>query len=372
MPQEETTPLRSLKALEASSLRILPISQQPQQQIPGFQILEKLGAGAMATVFKAKQINLDRIVAIKVLPKRYAEDTEFVERFYREGRAAAALNHPNIVGAYDVGLAGKYHYFIMEYVDGSTVYDELAKGKVYTEKEALEVIVPIARALEHAHEKNLIHRDVKPKNIMLTTKRIPKLADLGLARNVTDVTSAQAEKGKAFGTPYYISPEQIRGELDIDFRTDIYGLGATLYHMVTGRVPFDGETVNEVMTKHLKTPLTPPDHFNMNLSSGLSEIVEVMMAKKRQDRYRTTRDLIVDLELVAKGEQPLQAHKHIDTVLTDLAKAEQTSQTVEPQMQPMVPSNTTSTTSLSQNNIIILLSVLLGLSVLGNLIQLVW
>ncbi len=285
---------------------------RPTQQIPGYQILSKLGSGAMATVFKARQLSLDRLVAIKVLPKRYSENPEYVERFYKEGKAAAKLNHANIVQAFDVGESGGYHYFVMEYVEGHTVYDELDEGKVFSEAEALKITIQIAEALAHSHERGLIHRDVKPKNIMITTEGIAKLADMGLARLAEDAQAAQAEAGKAYGTPYYISPEQIRGDMDIDFRADIYGLGATLYHMITGQVPFEAETPVAVMNKHLKETLTPPDHINISLSVGLGEVVEVMMAKKPQDRYASTADLLLDLVSVARGEPPLQVHKMLD------------------------------------------------------------
>ncbi len=289
------------------------IEETRRQQIPGYEILAKIGSGAMATVFKARQVSLDRIVAIKVLPQRFSENPQYVERFYKEGKAAAKLNHPNIVQAIDVGEAGGYHHFVMEYVEGHTIYDELAKGKVFSESEALDIIIQVARALEHAHNQGLIHRDVKPKNIMITKDGTVKLADMGLARAVSDAQAAQAEAGRAFGTPYYISPEQIRGELDIDFRADIYSLGATLYNMLTGRVPFEGETPAAVMHKHLTEPLTPPDHVKPDLSSGIGEVVEVMMAKNPSRRYASTRDLLLDLEAIASGNPPLQARKQIDT-----------------------------------------------------------
>ncbi len=293
-----------------------------QQQIPGYQILRKLGAGAMATVYLARQISLDRRVAIKVLPQKFTSSPEFVERFYAEGRAAAKLNHPNIVQAYDVGQAGEFHYFVMEYVEGHTVFDVLTTRGRYDETEALNVIIQVAKALEHAHQQGFIHRDVKPKNIMITRDGTVKLADMGLARAVSDREAAEQEAGKAYGTPYYISPEQIRGEVDVDFRCDIYGLGATLYHMVTGRVPFDGPNPSAVMHQHLKTPLTPPDHINAELSAGLGEIIEVCMAKKRSRRYRTTADLLADLLAVQSGEPPLQARRAFD--LASLAKLEDT------------------------------------------------
>ncbi|MFK7962222.1 MAG: serine/threonine-protein kinase, partial [Phycisphaerales bacterium] len=176
------------------------------RSIPGFRIKRKLGAGAMATVFLAKQISLDRLVAIKVLPKKFTNNRKFIERFYKEGRAAAQLNHPNIVQAYDVGAAGEHHYFVMEYVDGPTVYDRIVEARRFPEKEAIDVVRQVAKALEHAHQKGFIHRDVKPKNIMITRTGRVKLADLGLARALSDKDAAEAEAGRAYGTPYYISP----------------------------------------------------------------------------------------------------------------------------------------------------------------------
>lgn len=302
--------------------------ERGKQQIPGYQLLDKLGAGAMATVFKARQLSLDRVVALKVLPKKYMTDAQFVERFYEEGRVAAKLNHPNIVQAFDVGQAGDYHYFVMEYVEGHTVYDHLVKNGAYSEADALTIVIAIAEALEHAQTKGLMHRDVKPKNIMITKGGVAKLADMGLARSVSDKDAAEAEAGKAYGTPYYIAPEQIRGEVDIDGRADIYGLGATLYHMVTGRVPFDGPNPSAVMHKHLKHPLEPPDHVNENLSAGVGEIIEVMMAKDRAERYDTATDLLADLRAVAAGEPPSQARKKFD--LTKLADLESSGEQQEP------------------------------------------
>ncbi|MFP4104945.1 MAG: serine/threonine-protein kinase [Phycisphaerae bacterium] len=309
----------------------ISIEDSRKQQIPGYVLLEKLGAGAMATVFKARQVSLDRIVAIKVLPKKLSENRDYVERFYKEGKAAAKLNHANIVQAIDVGEAGGYHYFVMEYVEGHSVFDELDGGKIFSEAEALDIVIQVARALEHAHAQDLIHRDVKPKNIMLTPDGTAKLADMGLARASTDMETAQAEAGRAFGTPYYISPEQIRGEMNIDFRADIYSLGATLYHMVTGKVPYEGATPAAVMHKHLKEPLIPPDHINTDLTAGLGEVVEGMMAKQRTKRYASTSDLLMDLEAVCQGEPPLQVRKNIDEdVLSGLAEG----QDPQPQIDP--------------------------------------
>ena len=268
------------------------------RQIPGYQLLAKLGTGAMATVFKGRQVSLNRTVAIKVLPQRFSKDADYVERFYREGEAAAKLNHPNIVQAIDIGEANGYHYFVMEYIEGHTVYDELAGGKIFPEAEALRIAIQMARALDHAHAAGLIHRDVKPKNIMITNDGVAKLADMGLARAVADTQAAQAEAGLLFGTPYYISPEQIIGKQDVDFRADIYALGATLYHMVTGQVPYQADDARGVMMKHLKEPLVSPDKHNLDLSFGICKVIKKMMAKHRKSRHASTAELLRDLESV--------------------------------------------------------------------------
>lgn len=298
-------------------------SKVAAHKIPGYKVVGKLGAGAMAVVYKAKQLSLNRMVAIKILPKRFSENPEYVERFYKEGQAAGRLNHPNIVQAIDVGEAAGYHYFVMEYVEGKTIADDLAEGNVFEEAEALDIIIQVARALAHAHACSLIHRDVKPKNIMISTNGTVKLADMGLARETTDIETAQSEAGKAYGTPYYIAPEQIRGKIDIDGRADIYGLGATLYHMLTGRVPFMAEDSADVMRKHLREKLIPPDHINTTLSAGVSEVIEIMMAKRKENRYNDIEELLTDLEALRQGQPPLQAHRRFDvSMLKQLGKGD--------------------------------------------------
>jgi eukaryotic-like serine/threonine-protein kinase len=340
---------------------------RPAQQIPGFQIISKLGQGAMATVYKARQLSLDRIVAIKVLPKRLSENQEFVDRFYREGRAAAKLNHPHIVQAIDVGESSGYHYFVMEFIDGRTVYDVLQEDGVMAEADAIRYSRETALALDHAHARGFIHRDVKPKNIMISDDGIVKLADMGLAREISDYKTAQSEAGRAYGTPYYISPEQIRGEINIDFRADIYSLGATMYHMVTGKVPFEGSTPSAVMHKHLKEELVPPDHLNPKLSSGISEIIELLLAKKRDDRYGSTKDVIADLESIAAGGGPFQARRKFDPeVLEDIASSGVTVSTATPE--DLDPDKVRERSGTEITFLVVVL--LLGLSLLGNLAQL--
>ena len=310
-------------------IRKLIEDRKKESKLPGYELISELGRGAMARVFKARQISLDRIVAIKVLPRKMSENVEFVDRFYKEGKAAARLSHNNIVQAIDVAQApAGYHYFVMEYIEGLTLYDEMApppagKGRSFSEADALDVIIQMADALVHAHERGLIHRDVKPKNIMLTPSGVAKLTDLGLARGVDDKEAAEMEAGKAYGTPYYISPEQIRGDVDIDFRADIYSLGATMYHLVTGHPPFEGDSPSAVMHKHLKQALVPADHVNTALSTGVGEIIDVSMAKKREERYQSTKDMLEDLKAVRRGEPPTHARRAVD--LDSLAQMEENS-----------------------------------------------
>ena len=219
--------------------------------------------------------------------------------------------------AYDVSNHNGRHFFVMEYVEGNTVYDRIQETKRIDEGEAVVILIQSAKALQHAHEQGFIHRDIKPKNLMLTKTGQVKVADLGLARGLDDREAAKQEEGRAYGTPYYISPEQIRGKVDIGPAADIYGLGATGYHMVTGHVPFTGKNPNEVMERHLRTALTPPDQANPNLTASFCQVLEMMMEKDASDRYQSAADLLEDLELIAQGHPPHFARPKLD--LADLA-----------------------------------------------------
>lgn len=274
-------------------------------EIPGYLILEKVGRGCMGVVYKARQTSVDRIVAVKLLLPSLAVHPSYVQRFVREAKMAAQLSHPNLVAVIDAGSANGMYYFVMEYVEGKSVGERQLEIKRFDEAEALKIALDVASALQHAHERGLIHRDVKPDNIMLHKDRA-KLADMGLARPTADERWAMAEAGLAVGTPYYISPEQARGEVQIDIRTDLYSLGATLYHMVTGRPPFIGESSAEVTRQHADFNLTapPPDHLNDKISSGFGVVVETLMAKDRKIRYQQPKDLIHDLNNLIHGQPP--------------------------------------------------------------------
>lgn len=356
---------------QAKRIRGSAEERKNTQKIPGYQLLGMLGKGAMATVYKARQVSLNRVVALKILPKRLSDNPEFVERFYKEGQAAARLSHNNIVQAIDVGSTpdGQFHYFVMEYIEGKTLYDimqppPVGEGRTFSEAEALDIMIQITDALVHAHHRGLIHRDIKPKNIMLTPQGVAKLTDLGLARAIDDKQTAENEAGKAYGTPYYISPEQIRGDVDIDFRADIYSLGATLYHMVTGHPPFEADTPSAVMHKHLKQRLVPADHVNQALSAGIGEIIDVCMAKKREERYQNTENLMEDLKAVRNHQPPIHARRSVD--LDALSKLEETGKTVD-----LAPESTERHASMWENRAMTFIMVGLGVSVVGNLVLLI-
>ncbi|MBL8746835.1 MAG: serine/threonine protein kinase [Phycisphaerae bacterium] len=288
--------LQALTPNQLERLELLISNQRTGRTIPGFKMLGKLGKGTTATVYKARQMNLDRLVAIKVLPATAMKSEKAVQAFYAEGRAAAQLNHKNIVQAFDVGQWSNFHYFVMEYVEGKTVHELLQEQGSLSMESALDIAIATAEALRHAHERGFVHRDVKPKNIILDGEGTPKLADLGLARAIADREAGLAERGQALGTPYYISPEQVRGEVEIGPPADVYGLGATFYHMVTGLPPFTGNDAREVMELHLHQRARPAIELAPSIPPGLSEVIEKMLNKKPSERYPDCELLLLDLQ----------------------------------------------------------------------------
>lgn len=279
------------------------MTQPKAQPIKGYELLKKLGQGGMGAVYQAKQTSVDRLVAIKILPPKLAKNPEFIQRFQREARAVAKLNHPNIVKGIDVGEDNGYHYFVMEFIDGPTVGKLMEESKQLPEKQALDIVMQISKGLEHAETKTMVHRDIKPDNLMITKSGTAKLADLGLAKSMVDDVNLTAA-GVAYGTPNYIAPEQARGETDLDSRTDIYSLGATLFHMLTGQIPFPGETAAVVMTRHINDPLRDPKEINPEISEEASAIIQKMMAKKRENRYASASELTSDISAVLHGKKP--------------------------------------------------------------------
>ena len=293
----EASRVRRLYTSQVEATKDMPI----MPKIPGYVILELLGEGGMGVVYKARQESLDRIVAIKVLPSRAAKETTFIKRFLAEARTVARLNHENIIGGIDVGEADGTYYFVMEHVEGESVADLIRRKSYLEERVALQIAAQMARALQHAHKHGLVHRDVKPQNILLTRNSLAKLCDMGLAK-VQSEQQGDAQ-GVPVGTPHYLSPEQARGEADVDIRSDIYSLGATLYHMLTGVTPFEGESPMVLMTKHLTEEPLPPRKHNNQVSRAASELVQQMMAKDKEDRHQTPGELLDDIERVLEGKR---------------------------------------------------------------------
>ena len=240
-----------------------------------------------------KKVNLNRVVAIKIMSPHLARKQDYVDRFLREARAVAKLNHPNVISGIDAGEAGGVRYFVMEYASGLTVGQLLARGGAMDESRVARIAVQIGRALEHAHEAGLVHRDVKPDNILITKDGTAKLCDLGLAKD-------RPEKGKSLGTPNYISPEQAEGIEDVDIRSDLYSFGATLYNMLTGRPPFEG-AAKVVMVKHLSEAPKPPSQVDPDVSPEMEALVLKLLAKKREDRFQSPKHMLGSLGEYERG-----------------------------------------------------------------------
>jgi serine/threonine-protein kinase len=267
-----------------------------------YEIETLLGQGGMARVFRGTDRVLDRTVAIKVLSPQFADDDQFVSRFRREAQAAAGLNHPNIVGVYDTGDQGDVHFIVMEYIEGRTLRDVIrGEGPLMPERVA-EIGEAVARALSSAHQAGLVHRDIKPGNIMLTREGEVKVMDFGIARTSTGDTLTQT--AAVLGTASYLSPEQAQG-LTVDARSDIYSLGCVLYEMLTGRAPFTGDSPVAIAYKHVKEDPTPPSRLNPDVTEPLDAVVMKCMAKHPSNRYDTAEELRADLERARRGQPTL-------------------------------------------------------------------
>jgi len=289
--------------------RLLSTQREAEQRvnrIGPYDLLRKLGEGGMGAVYQAKDTRNGQTVALKVLPRSRAKDKVFLQRFEQEARATFELDHPNIVHGLDVGQADGYHFLVMEFVQGDDVYALLEQKGRLPEKEALSILEQIASALEHIHGEHLVHRDIKPENIILTSQGVAKLTDMGLALdNEVQGRRRITRAGIAMGTPFYLSPEQIEGKTEADIRSDIYALGTTVYEMVTGRPPFEGETPAVVMMKHLNEQVPSPREIDHAISLHFCHLLEKMMAKDPADRYQSPAELLADIKRVKQGLVPL-------------------------------------------------------------------
>jgi serine/threonine-protein kinase len=273
------------------------IEENLAYSVPGYNVISKIGEGATGVVYKAHQPLMERMVALRFLKEEFAGDRAAVKSFLTQARAMAKFHHKNIIAGYDASeYQGKY-YVAMEYVDGPSVKDILEVELTMDESETFRIILQVAEALEHAAEYGIVHRDIKPENILVDRKGIPKLSDFSLAKELGR-DAAVPEAGQAVGTPFYISPEQAKGFADVDFRSDVYSLGVTVFHMLTGRVPYGGDDPTEIMTKHIMEDVPDILDISPELSKETAAIVTRMMAKDSGDRYQTPGELIAEVRRV--------------------------------------------------------------------------
>jgi serine/threonine-protein kinase len=287
-----------------SARRVVAAKVGRSLSIGKYEILGRLGEGGAGIVYRAFQTTLGREVALKVLSKEREGQEEYLDRFLREARVAVTLNHVNIVRGLDFGNADGYHYFAMELVEGESFLRVIQREGRLSEAKAIDVTLQMVRALEHAQKYRIVHRDIKPENILVTKTGTAKLCDLGLARPIIQGGAADAE-GRPMGTALYVAPEQIRQESQLDFRADIYSLGATLYHALTGAPPFAGKTSAEIVRRHLDDPVPNPRDQVLDLSTGAASVVMKMLAKTPAERYQTLEALDEDLDAVLDGRPPV-------------------------------------------------------------------
>ena len=265
-----------------------------------YELLERIGGGGMALVYKAKCRLLNRFVAVKILRTEFTGDEEFVKRFRIEAQAAASLSHPNIVSIHDVGREDDVHYIVMEYVDGITLKQYINEKGPLDWREAVDITIQICSAIEHAHRNNIVHRDIKPHNILLTREGIAKVADFGIARAVSSSTITMV--GSTIGSVHYFSPEQARGGFT-DEKSDLYSLGIGLYEMVTGRLPFDGDTPVAVALKHIQDEAEKPIEINSGIPRSVNDIILRAIKKDQSKRYQSASEMLHDLYKALKDPE---------------------------------------------------------------------
>jgi eukaryotic-like serine/threonine-protein kinase len=264
-----------------------------------YEVLERIGSGGMAIVYKAKDLLLNRIVTIKVLREQFAADEDFVRRFRREAQSAASLSHTNIVSIYDVGKEGETEYIVMEFVEGRNLKEIIRNYAPLSTEQAINIGIQIAEAIRHAHEHKIIHRDIKPHNILVTADGRVKVTDFGIARAVSAATMTHT--GDIVGSVHYLSPEQAKG-VQTNEQSDVYSLGIILYELLTGKVPYDGETPISIALKHLQEEAVPPTKLNPRVNRAFENVVLRAIAKSPEQRYATAKELLQDLRNVQAGQ----------------------------------------------------------------------
>jgi len=312
------------------------------QQLLHYKLLKKLGEGGMGAVYLAEDLQGKRQVAVKILPRQHSDNRELVKRFQREAEAAVRLKHPNIVQGYASGEDLGYHFYVMEYCKGQPLDALLKKQGPLPVDRAARIVLQTALGLKSAHDHGVIHRDIKPANIILAEEGEAKILDLGLSKNLVEgEKSFRTQTGAIMGTPHYISPEQAQGEKSIDGRTDLYSLGGTFYHLITGKTPFDGASALEIMSKHVTGQLPNPQELREGIPDAVVAVIARMMAKDPADRYASCAELIADLKELSNGGAPktliLDARKTTIAPIQRRLAARITRRSVAPRPQARAP-----------------------------------
>ncbi|HOS94741.1 MAG TPA: protein kinase, partial [Armatimonadota bacterium] len=263
-----------------------------------YEVLERIGDGGAAVVYRARDHSLNRDVAVKVLRDELAQDHEFVERFQREAHAAAGLSHPNIASVFDIGFEGGRHYFVMELLTGGTLRERLARERKLSPEEALRIASQVAAALRHAHDSGIIHRDIKPQNILFTREGDVKVGDFGIARAMA--ASSVSQTGTIIGSVRYLAPEQAGGDGAVP-QSDLYSLGIVLFEMLTGQVPFDAETPVAIALKHVQDPVPSVRAIDPTIPLAVEELLQRLLAKRVSERCPSAHQLITELYTVQQA-----------------------------------------------------------------------
>ena len=275
-----------------------------------YELLELIGVGGMADIYKAKDITEDRTVAVKIMKNEFIGSEDFIRRFRNESKAIALLSHPNIVKIFDVGFTEKLQFIVMEYIDGITLTDYIAKHGVLKWKDVVHFTMQILKALQHAHDRGIVHRDIKPQNVMLLEDGTIKVMDFGIARFNRETDKTMSEK--AIGSVHYISPEQAKGDVT-DERSDIYSVGVMMYEMLTGKKPFDGESPVAIALMHMQSQARKMSELNNSIPEGLEEITEKAMQKEPSERYQTAGEMVRDIEEFKQNPSIVFEYKYFST-----------------------------------------------------------
>lgn len=329
-----------------------------------YEVLERIGAGGMAIVYKAKDILLNRVVTIKVLREQFVTDEDFIRRFRREAQSAASLSHPNIVSVYDVGKDGDTEYIVMEYVEGRNLKEIIREYAPLSTDQSINLGLQIIEAIKNAHEHHIIHRDIKPHNILVTVDGHAKVTDFGIARAVSSATVTHT--GDIIGSVHYLSPEQAKG-LQSNEQSDIYSLGIILYELITGKVPYDGETPITIALKHLQEQPVLPSKINPRIEKEFEAVIMRAIAKSPEQRYLSAKDLLEDLKHIQAGRPITQ----METSPPDDPEATQTHKGMSKVLAPITVNDSVEKNPIARNSPLARLKKMKRLSlIMGGLVLL--